>query len=166
MRADSALNREQALAHLKAHLKGRVVILGIGNALQSDDAVGSLLAGRLKDKLPYTVYDAGANPENYLGKIIKDQPDNLIIIDAVDAGGMPGEFRVLDAPDIKTINLYSTHNASLSLTINYLQNNFPADIIVLSIQPKRIAFGEKISSEVEKTLQELEDWFCGAEKER
>lgn len=147
------------LDHLKAHLADRAVILGIGGSLSSDDAVGSLLASRIKNKVPYIVYDAGPSPENYLGKIIKDSPNNVVIIDAVDFGGKPGEFRVLEGEEIKTVNLFSTHNSSLSLAINYLQNNLKADIIVLSIQPKSLAFGDKLSEEVAKTLDTLEKWF-------
>jgi hydrogenase maturation protease HycI len=147
------------LEHLKSHLNGKVVILGMGNTLSSDDAVGSILASRIKDKVPYTVYDAGANPENYLGKIIKDKPDNIVIIDAVDFGAKPGDYAVLEGKDIKTVNLFATHNASISLTINYLQNNLKVDIIILAIQPKTVAFGDKISQEVENTLTKLEDWF-------
>lgn len=92
-------------------------------------------------------------------KIIKERPDTLIIIDAVDFGGKPGEFRFLEAQDIKTVNLFATHNASISLTINYLQNNLKADIIILIIQPKNINFGDKLSREVADTLDELEAWF-------
>lgn len=147
------------LSHLKQHLKKKVVILGIGNILQSDDGVGSLLAARIKNKVPYIVYDAGANPENYLGKIIKDKPDNVVIVDAVDFSGTAGEVRVLDSEDIKTVNLYATHNASISLTINYLQNNLQTDIIVICIQPKKISFGEKLTPEIDKALQDLEGWF-------
>lgn len=154
------------LGHLKAHLRAKVVILGIGNTLASDDAAGSILASRIKDKVPYTVYDAGINPENYLGKIIKDKPDNIVIIDAVDFGAKPGEYAVLDAKEIKTVNLYSTHNASISLTINYLQSNLEVDIIILAIQPKNVSFGDKISQEVEKTLKRLEDWFDTSEEKR
>jgi len=150
----------EILEHLKEHLQGKVLILGIGNGLRNDDALGSLLASRLKDKLPFIVYDAGSSPENYLGKIIKDNPNNIIIIDAVDFGGNPGEFRVLESDDLKTVNLFSTHNASLSLTINYLQSHIKVDIIILIIQPKSIAFGDEISPEIAKTLQELEEWFC------
>ncbi|MDD5594986.1 MAG: hydrogenase 3 maturation endopeptidase HyCI [Candidatus Omnitrophica bacterium] len=150
----------EILEHLKEHLQGKVLILGIGNSLRNDDALGSLLASRLKDKLPFIVYDAGSSPENYLGKIIRDNPSNIIIIDAVDFGGTPGEFRVLESDDLKTVNLFSTHNASLSLTINYLQSHIKVDIIILIIQPKSIAFGDKISPEIAKTLQELEEWFC------
>lgn len=151
---------------LKSYLKGKVVILGIGNTLRSDDGVGSILATRIKDKVPYTVYNAGLSPENYLGKIIKEKPDNIVIIDAVDFGGLPGEFKVLEAKDIKTVNLFSTHNASLSLTINYLQENIKMDIIILIIQPKSIVFSDKLSPEVEKTLDRLEGWFNGAYKEK
>jgi len=154
------------LEHLKSHLSDKVVILGIGNTLSSDDGVGSILASRIKDKVPYTVYDAGINPENYLGKIIKDKPDNIVIIDAVDLGAQPGDYAVLEGKEIKTVNLYSTHNASISLTINYLQSNLEVDIIILAIQPKSIAFGDKLSQEVEKTLKRLEDWFDAAEEKR
>lgn len=147
------------LDHLKAHLKGKVVILGIGNTLRSDDGLGSILAERIKGKVPWIVYDAGESPENYLGKIIKDNPDNIIIIDAVDFGGKPGEFRVLEASQIKTANLFSTHNASISLTINYLQSNLKADIIILIIQPKDINLGDNLSPEVHRALEKLESFF-------
>jgi len=45
------------------------------------------------------VYDSGPSPENYLGKIIKDKPDNIVIIDTVDFGGKPGEFLEIEAGD-------------------------------------------------------------------
>jgi hydrogenase 3 maturation protease len=152
------------LDHLKEHLKGKVVILGIGNSLRSDDAVGSILACRLKDKVSFLVYDAAASPENYLGKIIRDKPDNIVIIDAVDFGGKPGELRILEGKNVQTVNFFSTHNASVSLTINYLQSNLKTDIIILAIQPKDISFGDDLSQEITKTLDELESWFCGIRK--
>lgn len=147
------------LTHLKSHLKGKVVILGIGNTLRSDDGVGSILASHIKDKVKFMVFDAEVNPENYLGKITKEKPDTIVIIDAVDFGGSPGEFRVLEADDLKTANLFSTHNASLSLLINYLQSHLKVDIIILIIQPKNISFGERLSPEISETLGKLEVWF-------
>ena len=143
----------------KSRLKGKVVILGIGNTLRSDDGAGSVLTSRIKGKTPFVVFDAQESPENYLEKIIQEKPDTVVIIDAVDFGGKPGEFKFLQAQDIKTVNLFATHNASISLTINYLQNNLKADIIILIIQPKNINFGDKLSREVADTLDELEAWF-------
>ena len=117
------------------------------------------MATRIEGKVPWIVYDAGESPENYLGKIIKEKPDTVVIIDAVDLGATPGEFRVLEAEDVQTANLFSTHNASLSLTINYLQNNLKADIIILIIQPKIISLGDNLSPEIAETLNILENWF-------
>jgi hydrogenase 3 maturation protease len=150
------------LDHLRAHLRGKVVILGIGNTLRSDDGIGSLLAARIQGRVPYIVYDAAANPENYLGKIIRDNPDNLIIIDAADFGGKGGEFRLIEGDEIKTTNLFSTHNSSISLVINYLQSHIKADIIIFIIQPKSIIFGNDLSPEISKVLDELSKWFCEA----
>ncbi|MFA5275292.1 MAG: hydrogenase 3 maturation endopeptidase HyCI [Candidatus Omnitrophota bacterium] len=147
------------LEHLKSHLAGKAVILGIGNTFRGDDGIGSLLAQRLRDKSSFIVYDAGPNPENYLGKIIKDKPDNIIIIDAVDFGGPAGGFREMEGKDIETTNLFSTHNASISLTINYLKNNLKADIIILIIQPKDISFTDNLTPELAETLDKLENWF-------
>lgn len=150
------------MEHLKAHLKGRVVILGIGNTLRSDDGAGSCLARRIKDKVPYLVYDAGVSPENYLGKVVKDLPDNVIIVDAADFGAKPGEFRVIEGRQLQAANLFSTHNVSLSLAINYLQANLKADIIILLIQPKDISFGDKLSPEMRGALDKLEGCFYEA----
>jgi len=147
------------LEHLKLHLKGKVVILGIGNTFRGDDGIGSLLAQRLKANVPFIVYDSGPNPENYLGKVIKDAPDNIIIIDAVDFGGKPGEIREAEDSDLETVNLFSTHNASISLSINYLKKKLKADIIILSVQPADISFRDDLTPEVARSLEQLEEWF-------
>jgi len=152
------------LEHLKAHLKGKVIILGIGSMMRRDDAAGSILASRLEGKVPFMVLDAGPSPENYFGKMIREKPDNIIIIDAVDFGGKAGEYLVFEAGDVKTVNLFSTHNASISLAINYLQSNLTAEIIILAIQPRSVAFGEGLSPEIAKTLAILEEWFYAAVK--
>ncbi len=153
------------LEHLKSHLKGKVAILAIGNTLRSDDGLGPVFVRRIKDKVAFKVFDAGTTPENYFGKIIKEAPDNLIIIDAVDFGGKPGEIAIIEGNALKTTNLFVTHNASISLVTSYLQNNLAADIISLVIQPKTIAFGDKLSQEVTEALDKLEGWFCEAGKE-
>ncbi len=149
-----------ALAHLKLHLKGKVLVVGIGNTLRSDDGIGSILAERIQGKLPHIVYDSGSSPENYLGKIIKDKPDTIVLIDAVDFGGKAGEIRMLEGEDIQTVNFFSTHDASISLAIDYLKNSLKeVDIFILAIQPKILAFGDKLSPEIHKALEKIEEWF-------
>lgn len=149
----------ETLEHLKLHLNGKVLILGIGNTMRGDDGVGSILAQRINGKVPFIVWDVGVSPENYLGKAIKEQPDTIVIVDAVDFGGGPGEFMVAEADEIKTINLFATHNTSIALLINYLKTELNADIIILIIQPKCINFSDELSREVSVTLCKLEEWF-------
>jgi len=156
---DIFLRQEKDASHLKLHLSGKIIILGIGNRLRSDDAAGSVLAERLQKIAGLICFDSQGSPENYLGKIIKEKPDNIVILDAADFGGEPGDFRVFEPQDFQTANFFSTHNASISLTINYLQSNLSADIIILAIQPKDIAFGDTLSPEVEKSIAVLESWF-------
>ena len=154
------------LDSIKSRLKGKVAILGIGNTLRSDDGAGSILASRIKDKFGFVVFDAGASPENYLERLIREKPDTVVIIDTADFGGLPGEFKVLQPNEIKTVNLFFTHNASVSLTINYLQIHLKADIIVLIIQPKSLVLGENLSCEVAQAVDRLEDWFYEAAEEK
>jgi hydrogenase 3 maturation protease len=149
------------LEHLKEHLQDKVVILGIGNTLRSDDGAGSILSSRIKGRVPYIVYDCAESPENYLGKVGKDSPDTLLLIDALDFGAQPGEFNIYEASDIQAINFFSTHDASMSVLINYLQSKVRSDIIILGIQPKSTSFGENLSPEVTQTLNKLEEWFIG-----
>lgn len=147
------------LTHLASYLKGKIAIIGIGNTLRSDDGIGALLAGRIKDKVRFLVFDAGVSPENYLGKITREEPDTVLIIDAVDFGGQPGEYALLEEPDLKSPVLFATHNSPVALTMSYLQNTLKADIIALMIQPKSIAFGEALSPEMSAVLNELAEWF-------
>lgn len=149
------------LEHLKSHLQGKVVVIGIGNTMRGDDGVGSLLAREIQGKVRFGVFDAGATPENYLGKAAKEKPDTILIIDAVDFSAKPGEFRVLEEGDLKTVNLFSTHNASLSMLINFLKSECGADIMILIIQPKKIALCGELSPEVKRALTELKNWFLG-----
>ena len=150
----------------KSRLKGKVLIVGIGNRMRSDDGVGSILAERIKDKVPFVVLDTGASPENYLEKIIKEKPDTVLFIDAVEFAASPGQFKILEADKINSLTGFSTHNSSIQLSINYLQSNLKADIMMLIIQPKAIILGEGLSSQVEESLKILEQMLHEAGQEK
>lgn len=138
-----------------------MVLVGIGNTLRNDDGAGSVLAARLQGRVPFKVIDAGVSPENYLGKIVRENPESVVIIDAGDFGGEPGEVRECAAGDFKTADFYATHNAPLPLVINYLKEHLECNISVFLIQPKSTGFGDKLSAEVEAAVTKLEESFYG-----
>ena len=142
---------------LKSRLKGKVLILGVGNPLRGDDGAGPHLIEQLNGKIDAALLDCGEVPENFLGKIVELRPDTILIIETVHLGAPPGAAAIIDADDFDRMSSGYTHHASLWLSMNYLKIETGAEIFVLGIQPKKTEFGIGISNEVKKTLSILKD---------
>ena len=132
--------------------KGKTVIVGIGNTLRGDDGFGPALIKRLEGKVKATCIDAGSAPENYTGKIAREKPDTILIVDALDLGLAPGKHEILKKTEIVNMGL-STHDISPHMLIEYLESQTAADIYILGVQPKNLSFGEGMSPEVKETLE-------------
>ncbi len=143
---------------LLPRLKGEIGVIGIGNPWRADDGIGPMIIHRLKGKIRAKVYDCGAAPENYLGKIIADKPDTLIIIDSAVMNQTPGTIKILKVNEIGQSGM-STHNSSLKLFIDYLGKAGEFNVFVLAVQPKSLEFGEKVSEEVKKSVKKIEKLF-------
>jgi len=133
---------------------GKVVIVGVGNIMRADDGFGPALIERLKDNVEAICIDAGSAPENYVGKIVKERPDTILIVDTVHLAKRPGEYEILEKPDIVKSG-FTTHDISPHMFIEYLEKETKANIYMLGIQPKNVNFGEEMSEEVKKTLEEI-----------
>jgi hydrogenase 3 maturation protease len=145
---------------LKDILRGSVVVLGVGNTQKGDDGAGSVLAARFQgvrvDEMPrLTVIDAGTTPENHLEKIVRAGPDTVLIVDAADFGGSPGEIGVFDAENIAEGGI-STHALSLDMTREYVRSRLPsAWVWLLAIQPIRL-HGPELSGPVKESCDLIE----------
>lgn len=145
----------------RGKIKGKIVIVGIGNTLRGDDGAGPEIIKRLKDSSTnYQLFliDVGAVPENFLQKIVGHRPDVILLVDTVNLEKPAGSVEIIEGEDLKE-EAFSTHNASLKLTIDYLKKETGANVLLLGIQPKNIGFGQKISLEVkraiDKTVKEI-----------
>ena len=137
-------------------LKGKVVIVGVGNVLRGDDGLGPVFVERLKSKVVVTCINAGNAFENYLGVIIRERPDTVLLVDAVHLDMNPGEFAIVDPSRIEHGGL-STHDMSPSLFLNLLVKEIQCNVFLLGVQPARIALGTGISETVRETLVVLEN---------
>ena len=135
-------------------LKGKVIIIGIGNILRGDDGFGPLLIEKLVGKVDAHCIDAGTAPESYIGKIIKERPDTVLILDAVHLDRPAGEYDILRKSDIIKTG-FTTHDISPGLFIEHLENETRADIYMLGIQPARLSLGEEMSEEVKTALDNI-----------
>ncbi|MBU1862475.1 MAG: hydrogenase 3 maturation endopeptidase HyCI [Candidatus Omnitrophica bacterium] len=136
-------------------LKGKVVIVGIGNILRGDDGIGPALIERLQGTVKAVCIDAGTVPESYTGKITKEQPDTILFIDALHLDRSAGEYAVLGKDDIVKSG-FTTHDISPAMVIEYLECQTHADIYLLGIQPQNLSLGDEISEPVKKTLTHVE----------
>lgn len=141
---------------LRKVLRGEVCILGVGNRMRGDDGAGPALVDRIAGRVGAEVVDAGMAPENYLEVVVKKKPDTVLVVDAVEFGGRPGEIRVLEAGDIAGGGL-STHAASLGLACEYLTRRTSAAIFLAAIQPGSSRLGEPVSREVGEAIGALAD---------
>jgi len=123
-------------------LEKKVFLLGVGNPLRGDDAFGPGLIGRIEyaPKL-----DAGTTPENVIFKIKAANPPAVLILDAVDFGGKPGELRLMRASEAQNPNI-STHSLSLSVFAEFFEPACP--VWLLGVQPRSIEFGAPLSREL------------------
>jgi hydrogenase 3 maturation protease len=136
-------------------MEGRVCLLGIGNRQWRDDGVGSYITEALQSCPQFDVIDAGTVPENYLETVVQKNPDTILMIDATDFGGAPGELRLMETKNIAQSGL-STHAGSLQMLAKYLRIRTGARIALLAIQPVDSRHGQGLSPEVSQTAQFLQ----------
>ena len=135
-------------------LQGRVCILGFGNRLWRDDGVGSCIAEALQNCPNLDSIDGGFVPENHLEIVARKNPDTILMIDAADFGGTPGETCLLQSGDV-AVSGVSTHAGSPQMLGKYLEARTGARVALLAIQPKDTSQGNQLSPEVSATLTEL-----------
>jgi len=127
-----------------------LVILCIGNEERGDDAFGPYVAKRLKrvrERGVVEVMDCGTAPENFTDVIRRIGPTHVIIVDAVDFKGSPGDIILSFEPTFDEVSV-STHKPSLTLLAKYIRGSVGSKIILLGVQPKSVEWGSSMSDEV------------------
>jgi hydrogenase 3 maturation protease len=98
----SNLLNEEVLSALRP--EGRTVMITIGNSLRADDGVGPFIGRRIADQKDFLVLNALMNPEDIVEDAIAYRPGKIVVIDAADFGGSPGEIRTIPLDQIQRYN--------------------------------------------------------------
>lgn len=130
------------------------VIVGIGNTLKGDDGAGPLVCEQLSGKVCAEVIDAGTVPENYIQKIIKKAPQNLLVIDAIDFGAPAGTINIFKPVQLDSF-AFSTHTLSPRLFVDMVCKNIKVDVYFIGIQPAQMQLGQPQSEQVHEAIQWL-----------
>lgn len=139
----------------------RVVILGIGNILLTDEGVGVRAVELLERKyrLPpgVEIIDGGTCAMEMLEQL--ENLDALIVIDCVRCGQPPATPILLKDDDVPVFfrTKLSPHQVGLSDVLASLEfvGRAPGRTVIIGMQPVSMTLGMELSSEVAARLPEL-----------
>jgi len=147
----------------------KIIVIGIGNVLLSDEGVGVRVVERIKTGYDFPpnveVYDGGATGMMGLLPLIEDA-DHLIVIDAVNGAGRPGSLYRFTIDDFKLTmpKKMSAHDVGLveCLAMTEITGRSPESVVILGVKPEDIkTFGMTLSDTVEAKLDDLEKMVLG-----
>ncbi|MBK5276126.1 MAG: HyaD/HybD family hydrogenase maturation endopeptidase [Desulfuromonadales bacterium] len=151
---------------------GKVLVLGIGNLVMSDDGVGVKVVKRLQREYRFPdnveVMDGGTLGLDLLPKL--EGIERLIIVDAVETGERAGTCVRLTGEELPIAleTKLSPHQMGLKdlLAVAQLMGHSPREMVLIGVQPGSIEMDTELTPEVEATvdgliasvLTELQQW--------
>jgi hydrogenase maturation protease len=138
----------------------KIVILGVGNLLLSDEGVGVHVANELvKLELPpgVTVVEGGTDGFRLINVIT--EADRLIVVDAVKGGGAPGSIYRFDINEVQNCPSgfkTSVHQIGILEVINLsgLIGKTP-QTTVIGIEPESLEMGMELSPEIKSKIPRI-----------
>jgi hydrogenase maturation protease len=138
----------------------KIALLGLGNLMRTDDAVGMLTLSKLtKDgKFPHAVrvIEGGTLGLDLLDSL--RDVSHLLVLDAVDAGVAPGTLMRFEGEDLDNLPVSkSVHLLGFSDLMGALRliDAAPAEVVLLGVQPASTDWGTVLTSAVETEQDKL-----------
>ncbi|MEW5919603.1 MAG: hydrogenase maturation protease [Bacillota bacterium] len=140
------------------------MILGIGNIFCKDDGIGSVMARKLVStfhgKGEIDVIDGGTTGLGLL--YLFAEYSRIIVIDAVDMQGEPGEVFIFSPDDLEHAHphgIVSTHQPGVLQLLNLGKaiGVLPEEILILGVQVKELGAEYGLSAELQEKLPVIEN---------
>jgi hydrogenase maturation protease len=145
-------------------LKARpLLMLGIGNPMRGDDAIGHMLAESLESLNGdgFQAHAVGTAVENAMSWIRQTAGGTLLLVDAVFDESLAEGSWALFPPDQLDSMCHSTHSIPLSMLISYWQKEVPdLQVHFLGISIRNNTDMAPLSSALQQTLIALKSLFC------
>jgi hydrogenase 3 maturation protease len=149
---------QETLKALLTQTNKRLAIVGIGQTLRGDDAVGTAIVRQLQRACPVNaallLLDAGSAPENCTSKLRRFAPDIVLFIDAAALDATAGSIQMLELHEISAA-LASTHTISLRLIADYLRAELDCTVLLLAIQPLTTTLDAPLSPPLQASLNAI-----------
>lgn len=149
-----------------------ILVLGLGNLVMTDDALGSRSVQELEKRYRFpervTLLDGGTLGLDLLPRL--EGIDQLLVIDALQMGAEPGSVFRLAGEEVPRAfaNKLSVHQMGLQdlLAVAELQGHLPPQLVVWGAQSESIEMGMEMTAAVVAAMEqvvagvvrELSDW--------
>lgn len=140
-----------------------LTVIGVGNRLRGDDAVGPALIEELtKQQLPdLELIDAGADALGVLEYF--ENRDSVIIVDACRMDQEPGEVKCFDSKKARLFLAHdqlSLHGLGLAEALKMAETLriLPASLKIIGIEPLSLQLGGELSKPVQQALKIAADY--------
>jgi len=138
-----------------------ILVLGLGNLVMSDDALGSRAIMALEKRFRFppqvTLLDGGTLGLDLLPRL--EGVDKLLVVDALQMGAQPGSVFRLEGEEVPRAfaNKLSVHQMGLQdlLAVAELQGHLPERLVVWGAQSESIEMGLEMSAAVTVALEEV-----------
>lgn len=100
------------------------------------------------------ILDCGQVPENAISILRRFTPDLVVLFDAADFSGKPGEIRWIDPFSTSGFSA-SSHTLPFSVLSKFLAKELDCEVAVIGIQPVSLEFDSGLSSAVRNSLSQL-----------
>lgn len=138
----------------------KVSVLGLGNLMRTDDAVGMIALDALRHD-PRLLPEVNLIEGETLGLDLLyhvDGTTHLMVLDAVDVGEEPGSLLRFEGDEVDRIPCgTSVHLLGMSdlLAAMRLLECAPKMVMVLGIQPQTIAWGTELTPPLQAVMPEI-----------
>jgi hydrogenase 3 maturation protease len=150
---------EHLVEHLREYLCETTAIVCVGNELCGDDGAGVAVARELAGKVSWKIFETQTVPESFLMKIVKGEPETVILIDALHLGSSPGAVELIEPGEL-TGQGPSTHGPAPLAFLDILKMFHPSSRrVVLGIQPANTDFGTEMCPEVRNAVTRIVQAF-------
>ena len=138
----------------------RRVVIGFGNLLMGDDAVGIHVIKHLADiKLPDDVELVDGAVASFEALSDARDADEIVIVDALAGGGKPGDLYQISPDDLGEVAAsghFSLHQFTLTEALHLTKQLGPMPpIVIFGIEPGRVELGLELSAPVAQGAQRV-----------
>jgi hydrogenase maturation protease len=138
-------------------------VLGIGNVLLKDEGIGCHVVHALEEipLLDVKIIDGGTCPD--VLQFLEDT-DKLVIVDAVEGGGIPGQIYRFHLDDITLEQkpFLSLHDMGLVDNLILMKPWHPDfigidEVVIIGVEPGEINWGLELSPELQEKMPQIID---------